>query len=150
MRIEVKIEEELEEPVIIIKTKEMTQEVQGWVRALFSIKDEKQRGWIAGYREELVELLSPEDIYRIYTVDGKIFAETRDQEYRLRLRFYEMEEILDEKYFVRISSSEIINLRKVKNFDLSFTGTICVKLLNQRTTYVSRRYIAKIKQKIGL
>ena len=33
---------------------------------------------------------------------------------------------------------------------MSFTGTICVSLSNGAVTYVSRRYIAKIKQLLGL
>ena len=47
-------------------------------------------------------------------------------------------------------NTEIINLRKIEEFDMSFTGTICVSLTNGAVTYVSRRYIAKIKQLLGL
>ena len=63
---------------------------------------------------------------------------------------YELEDRLDKNSFVRISNSEIINLKKVKGFDLSFTGTICVKMKNGRVTYVSRRYVSKIKQVLGI
>ena len=45
---------------------------------------------------------------------------------------------------------KIINLRKVKGFDLSFAGTICVTLSNGTVTYVSRRFVAKIKQLLGI
>ena len=48
------------------------------------------------------------------------------------------------------SENEIINLKKVRGFDLSFTGTICVSLSNGTVTYVSRRYVAKIKQLLGI
>ena len=47
-------------------------------------------------------------------------------------------------------NTEIINLRKIEEIDMSFTGTICVSLTNGAVTYVSRRYIAKIKQLLGL
>ncbi|HOQ15958.1 MAG TPA: LytTR family DNA-binding domain-containing protein, partial [Defluviitaleaceae bacterium] len=67
-----------------------------------------------------------------------------------RLKLYEIEERLDKNYFVRISNSEIINLRKVKSFDLSFTGTICVKLSNDTVTYVSRRRVGKVKKILGI
>jgi DNA-binding LytR/AlgR family response regulator len=77
-------------------------------------------------------------------------AITGNGEYTLRLRLYELEDRLDKNSFVRISNSEIINLRKVKGFDLSFTGTICVTLSNSKVTYVSRRYVAKIKQVLGI
>ena len=60
------------------------------------------------------------------------------------------EQPLDSKTFVRISSSDIINLKKVKSFDLSFVGTICITLSNGTVTYVSRRSVAKIKQLLGM
>ena len=53
-------------------------------------------------------------------------------------------------HFVRISNSEIINLKKVRHFDLQLAGTICVSLLDGSTSYVSRRYVAKIKEILGL
>ena len=67
-------------------------------------------------------------------------------EYFLRLRLYEAEERLNRKFFVRISQSELVNLKQVKRFDLSFTGTIGLLLSDGTTSYASRRYVAKIKQ----
>lgn len=87
---------------------------------------------------------------RIYASSGKIFAVTHKGEYTLRLRLYEIEERLPSHQFVRISNSEIINLKKVNSFDLSYTGTICVKLANGTVTYVSRRYVAKLKKILGI
>ena len=71
-------------------------------------------------------------------------------EYVLRLRLYELEKRLPSDQFVRISNSEIINLKKVNSFDLSLTGTICVRLSNGTTTYVSRRYVSKLKKILGI
>ncbi|MGN1069556.1 MAG: LytTR family DNA-binding domain-containing protein, partial [Candidatus Fimadaptatus sp.] len=60
------------------------------------------------------------------------------------------EQRLASQSFVRISNGEIINLKKVRGFDLGFTGTICVSLSNGTVTYVSRRYVARIKQLLGI
>ena len=97
-----------------------------------------------------MEVLEPSGIYRIFATGGKVFAETNHGEYVLRMRLYEAEERLDSNTFVRISNSEVVNLKKVKNFDLSFAGTICVTLSNDTVIYVSRRYVAKIKQILGI
>ncbi len=75
---------------------------------------------------------------------------TAKGEYLLRMRLYEAEERLDQTRFVRISNSEIINLKMAKRFDLSFSGTICVNLAGGQTAYVSRRYVAKIKRLLGI
>ena len=89
-------------------------------------------------------------IYRIGASEGKVYAVTDEGEYQLRLRLYELENRLDKGSFVRISNSEIINLKRVKGFDLSLAGTICVRLTNGMVTYVSRRYVARIKQVLGI
>ena len=97
-----------------------------------------------------MEVLEPDDLFRIYAANGKVFAVTDKGEYLLRLRLYEAAERLNPSLFVRISNSEIIHIKKVKNFDLSFSGTIYVELTNGTTTYVSRRYVSKIKKILGM
>ena len=57
---------------------------------------------------------------------------------------------LDRHTFVRISHSEIISLRKITALDLSLTGTIRVTLEGGAVSYVSRRYVRKIKEALGL
>ena len=95
-------------------------------------------------------MLDPADIYRVFATSGKVIAETDHGEYTLRPRLYEMEQRLESHSFVRISNSDLINLKKVKSFDLSFAGTICITLSNGTVTYVSRRSVAKIKQRLGI
>ena len=143
MQIEIKIDEKCKEPKIIVMTDKMTDEVNAIIKRL----SDEQPQVIAGFREDVVEVLEPSEIYRVF---GKVFAETNHGEYALRLRLYEAEQRLDSKTFVRISNSDIINLRKVKSFDLSFVGTICITLSNGTVTYVSRRSVAKIKQLLGM
>ena len=146
MQIEIKIDETLSEPRIIIMTNKITDEISELMQRLA----EENPRLLAGFKKETVSLLEQEKIIRIYAANSKVFAVTEDDEYQVRLRLYELEDRLDRKFFVRISNSEIINLRKIKEFDMSFTGTICVSLSNGAVTYVSRRYIAKIKQLLGL
>ena len=144
MQIEIKLDENCKEPKIIVVTNKMTDEINEIMKRL----SDEQPKMIAGFKDDIVEVLEPFDIYRIFAASGKVFAETNHGEYTLRLRLYEMEQRLDSNFFVRISNSDIINLRKVKGFDLSFAGTICVTLSNGTVTYVSRRFVAKIKQKM--
>ena len=135
MQIEIKIVESCAEPRIIIVTNGVTDEVQEIIRRL---SDERPTA-IAGFKDGRVEILEPEEIYRVYAAKGKTVAETGRGDYIMRLRLYEAEQRLDSRAFVRISNGEMINLKKVKGFDLSFTGTICVALSNGTVTYVSRR-----------
>jgi DNA-binding LytR/AlgR family response regulator len=146
MQVEIKIDENCVEPKVIIITDKVTDEIKDILNTLSSKTPEV----ITGFYNDLAEILSPEDIIRIYAEGGKTFAFANKKEYILRQRLYELEEQLTKHGFVRISNSEIINLKKVRNFDLSLSGTICVTLSDNTTTYVSRRYISRIKQVLGL
>lgn len=146
MQIEIRIDEKYREPKIIVITDKMTEEVSEIVKKL----SEEREQTIAGFQDDIVEVLEPDRLFRIYASNSRVFAQTDHGEYQLRLRLYELEQRLDRHSFVRISNSEIINLKKVKGFDLSFSGTICVMLSNGTVTYVSRRYVAKIKQILGI
>lgn len=146
MKIEIKIDDTATETKVIIVTREVTESVQTLVKRL----SEEHPKVIAGFSEDTVRLLEQKEILRIYAADGKVFAVTEKGEFTLRLRLYELEERLDKKRFVRISNSEIVNLGKVRGFDLSFSGTIRVSLTNGTSTYVSRRYVSKIKTTLGL
>lgn len=147
MKIKIEIDETLKETEVVIRTEKVTDKVNNIVK---SISDEMIPNIIMGFREDNVEILDETKILRIYSSSGKVFADTEDGEYILRLRLYQLEDRLSPSMFVRISNSEIINLKKVRKFDLSFVGTICVVFSNGVTTYVSRRYVSKIKKVLGI
>ena len=146
MQIEIKTDDSYIEPKIIILTASITEEINNIVQKL-SVDNSHI---ITGNKNGKIEVLEQNDLIRIFSCNNKVFALTNNGEYFLRFRLYEMEEKLDPSQFVRISNSEIINLKKVKNFDLNFTGTICVKLISGTVTYVSRRYVSKIKKILGI
>ncbi len=146
MQVEIKIDSSYTEPKIVILAASMTEEVNIIMQKL----SENNPRIISGSKNGKFEILAQNDLFQIYASNRKIFAVTSNGEYILRLRLYEIVERLNPSQFVRISNSEIINLKKVKNFDLSLTGTIYVELMNGTITYVSRRYVSKIKKILGI
>ena len=146
MQVDIKLDPTVKETRVIIVTNKMDQQVQALMKRI----SQEQPQVLAGFRGDSVALLQPEEVIRIYAASGKVYAATALGEYTLRLRLYELEERLDKASFVRISNSEIVNLRKVKGFDLSFSGTISVKLSDGTSTFASRRYVSKIKNCLGL
>ncbi len=146
MQVELKIDSACVEPKVIIATASVTEEVN-WILKRLS---EEIPQVISGKKDEKIEVLDEAEIIRVYAQGGRVFAVTDKGEYVLRLRLYEAEERLDSRCFFRNSNSGIIKLKKVSCFDLSFTGTICVKLSNHTMSYVSRRYVSKIKKMLGI
>lgn len=145
MQFEIKIDPAVVEPKVLITTATVTEEV---LCLLEKITDQIPFV-LSGKRDGKIELLEQNEIVRIYASNGKVFAVTTKGNYRLKIRLYEAQEQLRTSQFVRISNSEIINLKKVSCFDLNFVGTICVQLNNGDVTYVSRRYVSKIKKILG-
>jgi DNA-binding LytR/AlgR family response regulator len=146
MRIQVEIDAGCREPEIIIRTNEMTDEIGELVQRLSA----SQQKLLAGFVDDSVQLIDTPEIVRFYSADKKVLAETKTQRLVIRLRLYELEERLDKTLFVRISNSEIVNMKAIKKLDLSFAGTISITLSNGATTYVSRRYVARLKQILGI
>lgn len=146
MKIEIKLDKNCLETKLIIVTEKMTDEISDLMQRL---SEESPQG-IVGFDGNVVLMLEPSEIVRIYAAVGKVFAVTDRKEYVLRMRLYEAEEKLGGKGFVRISNSEIINIKKAKKFDLSTAGTICVSLSNGNVSFVSRRYVSKIKKTLGI
>lgn len=146
MQIEFKHDPSQTEPKLTITAADLTDEIAGLLRQL----EHGQPGAITAFQNERVFLLRPEDILRFYAEDKGVRAQTEAGAYTVRERLYELEELLDPRTFVRISHSEIINLHKITGLDLKLSGTIKMTLTGGTACYVSRRYVKKIKQALGL
>lgn len=150
MQIEIKLDATCTEPKIVIVTNKVTDDVQRIVQRITEKLQDEQAPLLAGFKGGAATVLNPSEIYRVFAQSGKVLAETTEGVYYLHLRLYEAEEQLNEKGFVRISNSDLVNLAQVRRFDLSLAGTIHVQLSNGTETYVSRRYVTKIKQLLGI
>lgn len=147
MKVEIRIEPELKKPRVVIHAPAATAEVLALAERL---KAEGSAPTFTAFREGEALLLPLGDILRFCT-DGKgVSCQTAGGMYSIRQRLYELEEEFEGTRFVRVSNSEIVNLDKVSALDLSITGTIKMTLEGNTVVYVSRRYVKKIKQAVGL
>ena len=147
MDVEGKLEPNRREPKVIILAGEITPELEELARQLAGLSLAPLTVW----RGDRALLIEQRDFLRFYADGRGISAQTVQKEaYAVRLRLYELEERLDRRRFVRISNSEIVNLEHVTALDLSLTGTIRMTLGHSVNTYVSRRYVKRIKEALGL
>lgn len=142
MEVEIKIDPEREQPKLVIYAAQNTPQLQELAKQLSGLS----LGPVQVWEDERSFLLQQSNFLRFYTEGKGVCAQTADKTYTVRLRLYELEEQLDPLRFVRISNSEIINLDRVTAIDLSLTGTICMTLNGSVSSYVSRRYVKKIKE----
>ena len=146
MDVEIKLEPGRATPKVIILTGEMTEQVADLARRLAA----GESRFLPARQGEPVVLLEPADIYRIYAQGQQVLARLAEGTAVLRFRLYELEERLSSSGFLRISHAELVNFSKVKHLDLSMAGTIRLRMDNGDATYVSRRYMGRIKQYLGI
>lgn len=146
MDVEIKLEPGRTAPKVIILTGEMTDQVTDLARRLTA----RESRFLPGRQGDQVVLLDPENICRIYAQGQQILARLEQDTAVLKFRLYELEERLSGSGFLRISHAELVNFSKVKHLDLSMAGAISLSLTNGDSTFVSRRYMSRIKQYLGI
>lgn len=147
-----------EEPVVTIQVKKWTVEVEGLVRLL------KESSAAASHRhqaESMVRpkriaavegdrsiLLHPEEIDYVFAEQRKVFAQVKGKSLELKLKLYELEELLQPYGFIRFSKSVVGNINQIDRFELSFNGNLCVYFKSGSKEYVTRKYVHALKEQI--
>ncbi len=100
-------------------------------------------------KEGKTVLLEISFIYYIESVDKRTFVYTKENCYESKLRLYELEESLG-SYFLRISKSMIVNLKKIKSVKSDLSGRMEASMLNGEKIVISRSYVKEIKRRLDL
>ena len=142
IEIEVKIDETYKNPKVVIYTDKIDDRVNQLVN---KVKNESDNN-LLGYKDDEAYILELKKIESIYTENKKVYARSENEIYQVKKRIFELEEMLSYYDFVRISNSEIVNFKKVSSIDFKLAGTILLNFKSKEKTYVSRRYVKKIKE----
>ena len=145
--IRVEIDSSCNKDEVIIRTNKRTNLIDRIIGAIEQSIDSDPRQ-LAAYRGGSMVLLDEDEIIRVYTEKRKVVIGTEAGSYESRLPLRELETLLDNETFIRISRFEIINLDRVSSFDFSISGTIMVAFDNGDRTWVSRRYMPIIQQRL--
>ena len=147
MKVEVQIDPRLEEPVIVLRAPSPTGEIEALAKQL---REAALPQPFTVYRGREAVRVSRSMVLRFYTEDKGVYCQTAQGVFTVRQRLYELEEELAGTKFVRVSNSEIVNLDRVTGLDLTLAGTIKMTLEGGTVCWVSRRYVKKIRQALGL
>lgn len=147
MKLTVEIDPSVTEPEVIIREREETALVSRIVSLIQQYTQQEQPS-ITVYQSTTRSSVEQLEIIRVYTQERKLVIWTKDGAYYAKSTLRELEETLDEEWFVRISRYEIINLNWVTGFDLTVRGTIKVLLEDGSSAWVSRRYVRTVEQRL--
>ena len=138
-------DENYPDPNVTIRAKEKTKLVENIIHAVENVS-EQHFASIPAYEGDELRLLSQRDILRAHSHDHKVMVQTNDKSYLVKKTLISLEEMLDPERFLRISHSEIVNMYKVKNFDLNIKGSIGIQFDNGVTSWASRRYLKTVRE----
>ena len=144
MKLELNIDEKIKETLVVVSANKIDKEVQNLINYI-----EYSSEYLIGIVENKASIIDIDEIIRVYIEDRKTFVVTLKDTYVVKKKLYEVENIVT-RNFVKISQSEIANIRFIKNLDFSNTGTIVIKYKNSDISYVSRRMIKEFKLKLGI
>ena len=144
MKILLDIQEKYKEIEVHICNASRTKDVLGLRDLLEGMLNER----IMVHRNQETKSVTTYEIVRIYSGNKKVYLRTPENTYEVRERLYSLEESLNGKGFVRISNSEIVNISQIEKLDMGYSGTIKMYMKNGDETFVSRRYVSKIKDEL--
>ncbi|MBO5352224.1 MAG: LytTR family transcriptional regulator DNA-binding domain-containing protein [Lachnospiraceae bacterium] len=119
-------------------------EITGEIREIVTFVKTRQ-GQLTGVQEGRQFEVPVPDVCYIEAVDNKVFLYTQKQVYETRQKLYELEELLKEKYFLRVSKSMLLNLLKVRSIKPALNGRFLAVLLGGEEIIISRKYVPELK-----
>ena len=144
MKVELNIDKKFEEIIVTISANKVNDEIQNLVNYI-----ENKEEYFTGISDGKVCLLNLEDIIRIYVEERKVYVVTVEGRFIVRKKLYEVQSMVT-KDFIKISQSEIANIKYLHSLDLGLRGTIVINYKNSDISYVSRRMLKEFKVKLGL
>ncbi len=144
MKVNIEIDDAHKETSITIQTNEWSEELE----EILSIIKRRKPERLFGIDDDQTILLHPDEIDFVYAEKRKIFAKQNDRSFEIKMKLYEVEKMLLPHNFVRFSKSVIGNLNQIQRFELSFNGNLCVYFFSGNKEYITRRYVADVKEKL--
>ncbi|NRT36168.1 LytTR family transcriptional regulator [Clostridium beijerinckii] len=105
---------------------------------------------LLGRKEEKYYKVNVDEIFYIESIDRKVFIYTKTQTYEISEKLYVLEEQLASMNFIRISKSLLLNIDKIHSFYPKLSGNLEALLTNNEKVIISRRYVANLKNKLGM
>lgn len=95
-------------------------------------------------------LINSSDVLYFESVDNHTFLYTEDDVMEVKQRLYELEDILSDKDFIRVSKSQIVNINKVRSLRPELNRTILATMCNGEQLYISRKYVQAIRNILSI
>lgn len=123
-----------------IRCHEITEEVKEIIAFV-----KTRQGRLTGTMEDRQFEVPLPDVCYIEAVDNKVFLYTVKQVYETKQKLYELEELLKDKSFLRVSKALLLNLMKVRSIKPALNGRFTAVLQSGEEIIISRKYVPALK-----
>ena len=141
MKLEVRKIPETEPEMVEIRYHWITDEVQEIISFVKS-----RQGQLSALQDGKRYEVLVADLFYAESVDDRVFLYTAADSYEIRMKLYELEDLLKKKSFFRVSKSMIVNLMKITSVRPALNGRFSAILKNGEEIIISRKYVPALKQ----
>lgn len=141
MKVKLEIDDSLKEDEIVIHTKEYTEELKQL------ISNFKSNPSIQFFKQDTEYYLDLDAILFFESDNGRVYAHTANDMFSTTQKLYELENILPNSWFLRISKSTIVNIQKIYSLSHSVSSHLITFQNSHKQVYVSRMYYKVLKER---
>ena len=141
MKLETRKVPESEPEIVEIRYHWITDEIQEIISFVKS-----RQGQLSAIRDGKRFEVPVVDLFYAESVDERLFLYTAADSYEIRMKLYELEDLLKNKCFIRVSRSMIVNLMKITSVRPALNGRFSAVLKNGEEIIISRKYVPALKQ----
>lgn len=146
MKIHLHIEHQLMEVEVHVHAPEYNEQVAQLMKKL---NQSTTNDTIAGYSNGDIHLIKMQDVYSIYSEQGKVFIQTDEQELEVKQKLYEPEERFSSQ-LLRVNKATLVHFKKIASIQSKVLGNPQLTLENGVTIPISRNYFKALKEAFGL
>lgn len=144
MKLKIIKDSNFKEPLLQIYTRHIDKQTQRVIDFI-----QQRPNIVYGYKNKRLEFIPLEKVIRIFTENKQILIQTPTDTYLAKQRLYFFEQELGAP-FIRISQGEIINIKYIKQLNLTIRGSIEVTFKNGTVSFVARRSLKRFKEQLNL
>ncbi|MCB4929933.1 bacteriocin genes transcriptional regulator BrsR [Streptococcus mutans] len=144
MKLKIIKDSNFKEPLLQIYTRHIDKQTQRVIDFI-----QQRPNIVYGYKNKRLEFIPLEKVIRIFTENKQVLIQTPTDTYLAKQRLYFFEQELG-TLFIRISQGEIINIKYIKQLNLTIRGSIEVTFKNGTVSFVARRSLKRFKEQLNL
>lgn len=130
---------------VIIRCKQIDDEIMQ-LKSHIELFDKK----LQAKKDNDLYFINSSDVLYFESVDNRTYLYTKDDVMEVKQRLYELEIILSDKDFIRISKSQIVNINKILSLKPELNRTILATMCNGEHLCISRKYVQAIRNMLSI